>query len=162
MKKLADMSAEELAGLICEALLKAGITTNLSGADVWQSGQRASTSRDLDFIEEGPVPRRKVKGVLAELGFVEKHSYFVHPDTEFFRVSDRAVDRWRRTGRKERNQSLSSSENPRVGGSIPPLTTKHSKPMKGAFTLEGRHHYRSGIPASRSTSADSSITVLSK
>jgi hypothetical protein len=85
VKKLADMSAEELAGLVCEALLKAGITTTLSGGGcvaIWSEGKYVS--RDLDFIEEGPVPRRKVKAVLAELGFVEKHRYFVHPDTEFF------------------------------------------------------------------------------
>ena len=65
MKKLADMSAEELAGLICEALLKAGITTTLSGCGcvaIWSEGKYIS--RDLDFIEEGPVPRRKVKAVL--------------------------------------------------------------------------------------------------
>jgi hypothetical protein len=76
------MSAEELAGLVCEALLKAGTTTTLSGGGcvaIWSEGQYVS--RDLDFIEEGPVPRRKVKAVLAELGFVEKHRYFVHPDS---------------------------------------------------------------------------------
>jgi hypothetical protein len=31
VKKLEDMSAEELAGLVCEALPKAVITTTLSG-----------------------------------------------------------------------------------------------------------------------------------
>ena len=79
------MSAEELAGLVCEALLRAGITTTLSGGGcvaIWSEGKYVS--RDLDFIEEGPVPRRKVKAVLADLGFVEKNRYFVHPDTEFF------------------------------------------------------------------------------
>jgi hypothetical protein len=85
VKKLEDMSAEELAGLVCEALLKAGITTTLSGGGcvaIWSEGRYVS--RDLDFIEEGPVPRQKVKAVLAELGFVEEHRYFVHPDTEYF------------------------------------------------------------------------------
>ncbi|MDN5850721.1 MAG: hypothetical protein L0H63_13970 [Nitrococcus sp.] len=85
MKKLADMSAEELAGLVCETLRRAGITTTLSGGGcvaIWSEGKYVS--RDLDFIEEGPVPRRKLKNALAELGFVEQHRYFVHPDTEFY------------------------------------------------------------------------------
>jgi len=66
VKKLADVSAEELAGLVCEALLKAGITTTLSGGGcvaIW-SEEGKYVSRDLDFIEEGPVPRRKVKAVM--------------------------------------------------------------------------------------------------
>lgn len=66
-------------------LLKAGITTTLSGGGcvaIWSEGKYVS--RDLDFIEEGPVPRRKLKAALTDLGFVEKHRYFVHPDTEFF------------------------------------------------------------------------------
>ncbi len=64
MKKIADMSAEELAGLVCETLLQAGITTTLSGGGcvaIWSKGKYVS--RDLDFIEEGPVPRRKIKAV---------------------------------------------------------------------------------------------------
>lgn len=85
MRELASMSAEEVAGLVCEALLAAGITTTLSGGGcvaIWSKGKYVS--RDLDFIEEGLVPRRKVKAVLAALGFVEKRRYFVHPDTAFF------------------------------------------------------------------------------
>jgi hypothetical protein len=48
------MSAEELAGLVCETLLKAGITTTLSGGGcvaIWSEGKYVS--HDLDFIEEG-------------------------------------------------------------------------------------------------------------
>lgn len=85
MKSIVDMSVEELAGLICETLSNAGITTTLTGGacvSIWSGGQYAS--RDLDFIEEGPVPRRQVKAALAEIGFEEEDRYFVHPKTELF------------------------------------------------------------------------------
>ncbi len=85
MKSIADMSVEELAGLVCETLAKAGITTTLTGGacvSIWSDGNYVS--RDLDFIEEGPVTRRQVKDALTKIGFTEKHRYFVHPETEFF------------------------------------------------------------------------------
>ena len=85
MKSVADMSIEELAGLVCATLENAGITTTLTGGAcvaIWSGG--SYVSRDLDFIEEGPVPRRQVKSVLAKIGFREKDRYFVHPETEFF------------------------------------------------------------------------------
>ena len=84
MKPIGEMSAEELAGLVCESLRAAGITVTLTGGGcvaIWSEGKYVS--RDLDFIEEGPVPRRQVKAILGELGFVEKNRYFVHPDSEF-------------------------------------------------------------------------------
>ena len=39
---------------------------------------------DLDFIEQLPVTRRKLKKALSEIGFTEKNRYFIHPETEFF------------------------------------------------------------------------------
>lgn len=85
MKPLADMSVEELAGLVCETLENVGITTTLTGGAcvaIWSDGKYVS--RDLDFIEEGPVSRRQVKDALAKIGFTEKNRYFFHPETEFF------------------------------------------------------------------------------
>ena len=85
MKSVADMSIEELAGLVCATFENAGITITLTGGAcvaIWSGG--SYVSRDLDFIEEGPVPRRQVKSVLAKIGFSEKDRYFVHPETEFF------------------------------------------------------------------------------
>ena len=85
MKSVADLSIEELAGLVCETLENAGITTTLTGGAcvaIWSDGNYVS--RDIDFIEEGPVPRRQVKVALARIGFTEKNRYFVHPETEFF------------------------------------------------------------------------------
>ena len=85
MKSAADMSIEELAGWVCETLENAGITTTLTGgacATIWSDGRYVS--RDLDFVEEGPVPRCQIRNVLTEIGFREKDRYFVHQETEFF------------------------------------------------------------------------------
>ncbi len=79
------MSVEELAGLVCETLANVGITTTLTGGAcvaIWSEGKYVS--RDLDFIEEGPVPRRKVKDALATIGFKEKDRYFINPETDFY------------------------------------------------------------------------------
>lgn len=62
------MSEEELAGLVCQALQTAGITVILTdGACVaiWSKGKYVS--HDLDFIEEGTVPRRKVRDALKRI-----------------------------------------------------------------------------------------------
>lgn len=85
MTSLTDMSIEELAGLVCETLENVGITTTLTGGAcvaIWSDG--TYVSYDLDFIAEGPVPRRQIKEALAKIGFGEKDRYFVHPETEFF------------------------------------------------------------------------------
>lgn len=79
------MSAEELAGLVCQSLQDAGVIVTLTGGAcvaIWSEGKYVSD--DLDFIEEGPVPRRKIREVLKRLGFAEKGRHFVHPDTKFF------------------------------------------------------------------------------
>ena len=85
MKKIRGMSAEELAAFVCQALRDAGITVTLTGGAcvaIWSKG--AYTSNDLDFVEQGLVPRREIRGVLRGLGFSESARYFTHPDTTFF------------------------------------------------------------------------------
>ena len=85
MKAIANMSAEELAGLVCDALRCAGITVTLTGGacvGIWSNGRY--TSDDLDFIEEGPVPRRAVRQVMETLGFSARGRYFVHAATKLF------------------------------------------------------------------------------
>ena len=67
MKSVADMSIEELAGWVCETLENAGITTTLTGGacvTIWSDGHYVS--RDLDFVEEGPVPRCQIRNVLSD------------------------------------------------------------------------------------------------
>jgi hypothetical protein len=79
------MSAEELAGRICQSLQDAGVTVTLTGGAcvaIWSKGKYVS--HDLDFIEEGPVPRQKIRAVLRRLGFAEKGRHFVHPKNKFF------------------------------------------------------------------------------
>jgi hypothetical protein len=102
LKPIADMTVDELAGLVCQALHDAGVTVTLTGGacvSIWSHGKYVS--HDLDFIEEGPVPRRQIRAVLASLGFAEQGRHFVHPETRFFvefptgplMVGDERVDR---------------------------------------------------------------------
>lgn len=83
MKAIAEMSPEELAAYVCQAMADAGIHVTLTGGAcvaIWSNG--ACQSRDLDFVEQGLVSRRDLRNVLLELGFAEKHRYFTHPDTD--------------------------------------------------------------------------------
>jgi hypothetical protein len=78
------MSVEELGGFVCDALKKAGITVTLTGGacvTIWSESKYVS--HDLDFIEEGPVPRNQIRQVLGQLGFHEERRHFVHPETNF-------------------------------------------------------------------------------
>jgi hypothetical protein len=78
------MSAEELAGLVCESLRKAGIVVTLTGgscASIWSGGKYVS--HDLDFIEEGPVPRNRIRAVMEQLDFREERRHFVHRASKF-------------------------------------------------------------------------------
>jgi hypothetical protein len=85
LKRISEMSIEELAGLLCQALRDAGITVTLTGGacvTIWSDGKYVS--HDLDFVEEGPVPRKKIREALEMLGFTPHGRHFVHPDTVFF------------------------------------------------------------------------------
>lgn len=65
--------------------MNVGISATLTGGAcvaIWSEGKYHS--RDLDFIEEGPVSRRKVRDVLTTIGFTEKDRHFVHPETEYY------------------------------------------------------------------------------
>lgn len=81
MDDLSKVSVEELAGLVCGALREAGITVTLTGGScvaIWSSGKYVS--HDLDFIEEGPVPRRRVVEAMAKLGFHPEGRHFMRSD----------------------------------------------------------------------------------
>lgn len=68
MKSIRKMSPEEVAALVCDALKKAGITVTLTGGAcvaIWSRGKYAS--KDFDFVEEGPVPRSKIRDVMKSL-----------------------------------------------------------------------------------------------
>jgi hypothetical protein len=85
VKKIDELSTEELAGLVCHTLREAGVTVTLTGGGcvtIWSRGKYVSY--DLDFIEEGIVRRKTIRDALAPLGFQEKGRHFVHPRAKFF------------------------------------------------------------------------------
>jgi hypothetical protein len=85
LKPVREMSTEALAALVCQTLRDAGITVTLTGGAcvaIWSGG--AYLSHDLDFIEEGPVTRRRLREALTPLGFRPKGRHFVHSETTFF------------------------------------------------------------------------------
>lgn len=85
MKLLREMTIGELAAFICTHLKNNGIDVVLSGgACVSIYTMNRYQSYDLDFIENIPTSRKKRKGVLHQIGFIEEHRYFRNPETEFF------------------------------------------------------------------------------
>lgn len=85
MKTIGAMSIGELAAYVCSHLQGNGINVVLSGggcAAIHSQGQYVSY--DLDFIENLGSSRRKLRRVLAEIGFEEQGRYFRHADTDFF------------------------------------------------------------------------------
>lgn len=84
-KPISEMSAGELAAFIYSHPKEHGIEVVLSGgACVTIYSENKYISQDLDFIESGNTPRRKLKKVLGDIGFVEENRYFKHPETSFF------------------------------------------------------------------------------
>ena len=85
MKKIAGMSLGELAAHVCSYLENNGIRVVLSGgACVCLYASDRYRSMDLDFIDRLHTTRRRLRQVLAEIGFVERDRYFIHPETDFF------------------------------------------------------------------------------
>jgi hypothetical protein len=87
MKSIKEMSMEELAAFVCEALEKEGIETVLSGGccvELYSKGRY--TSDDIDLIDRFNGGHRKIKEIMQKLGFSEykMKRYFVHKDTELF------------------------------------------------------------------------------
>lgn len=85
MKPVGEMNIGELAAWVSTHLAEQGISVTLTGGacvSIHTDGQ--FVSYDLDFVEQISAGRRKLKRVLAELGFNEHNRYFRHPETEFF------------------------------------------------------------------------------
>jgi hypothetical protein len=84
-KPIGEMSAGEVAAYIYSYLKEHDIEVVLSGgACVTIYSENKYISEDLDFIESGITPRRKLKKILGEIGFFEENRYFKHPETSFF------------------------------------------------------------------------------
>ena len=85
MKPVKEMTVGELGAFVCSCLEDSGIRVTLTGgACVSIYSDNKYQSMDLAFIEEVPVTRRKLKKILAEIGFTEENRYFRHPQAEFF------------------------------------------------------------------------------
>jgi hypothetical protein len=78
------MSVGELAAYICSHLKKHNIDVVLSGGGcVTIYSKNRYVSSDLDFIDSYTVTRKRVREVLAEIGFHENNRYFCHPEAEY-------------------------------------------------------------------------------
>jgi hypothetical protein len=78
-----SLSIAEVAAIVSNALMQAGITAVLSGGSVVSIySDNEYESHDLDFIS--PASRKKLSTVMCQLEFSERDKYFVHPDTRYF------------------------------------------------------------------------------
>ena len=85
MKSVAKMSLKELAAYVSATLREHGIRAVLSGgACVAIYTRDRYRSYDLDFIENFPAPKTRLKEALASIGFAESGRYFTHPSSKFF------------------------------------------------------------------------------
>lgn len=82
MKAVAEMSLQELAAWVSGHLWARGIQVVLVGVSVY-SENRYQTS-DLDFVERYHTQRQQLRVALAEIGFAEKNSCFLHPEAKWF------------------------------------------------------------------------------
>jgi len=74
----------DLAALVCDACLKNAIDVVLSGgACVSIYTENRYASYDLDFVLRSPVPRKKIKTTMEELGYQEDGRHFRHPGSPY-------------------------------------------------------------------------------
>jgi len=84
VKPVRKMSLGELAAFVCTHLRNHGIKAVLSGGGcVTIYTDNRYESFDLDFVENMPTGRKRIKEALLEIGFIEKDRYFKHPGTDF-------------------------------------------------------------------------------
>lgn len=83
--KIKNISIKDLALYISDFLRKNGIDTVLSGGAclaIYTSNKYISY--DLDFVLTVYTDRKKIKNVMAKIGFHEEGRYFGHKDTQYF------------------------------------------------------------------------------
>lgn len=85
MKKISEMSLQELAAFVCSHLQQHDIPVVLVGGSCVSiySDNRYQTA-DLDFVERYHTRRTVLRKALAGIGFVEESRYFVHPESAWF------------------------------------------------------------------------------
>jgi hypothetical protein len=86
MKAIADLTREELAGLVAQHLADVGIDVVLTGGScVSIYSNERYVSKDLDFIDISLRSNREIGRALQAIGFrnqTNNSRYFVHPDTD--------------------------------------------------------------------------------
>jgi hypothetical protein len=78
------MSIGELAAFVATHLKKHDIDVALTGGScvsIYSNGKYVSS--DLDFVDNHFTKRAKIRDALSEIGFLEEHRYFKHPETDF-------------------------------------------------------------------------------
>ena len=85
MKPVAAMTLQELAAFVCEHLRQCDIPVVLVGGGcVSIYSENAYQTADLDFVERYHTRRAALRKALADIGFMEKDRYFVHPEAAWF------------------------------------------------------------------------------
>jgi hypothetical protein len=83
MKSISKMTQAEVAAYVQSYLETKGITVILSGgAAVAVYTVNKYVSADIDLVDVYNVDRKKIIAAMNEIGFSEKHRYFIHPDTK--------------------------------------------------------------------------------
>jgi hypothetical protein len=84
MKITPGLPLPSLAALVCDACHKSGIDVVLSGgACVSIYTKKQYDSFDLDFVLRAPVPRKRIRTTMEELGFREDGRHFRHPNNPY-------------------------------------------------------------------------------
>lgn len=85
MKSMKEMNIGEFAAYICQYLKENGILCTLTGgACVSIYSENQYQSGDLDFIEDISYPRKIIKKLMEDIGFVEHNRYFINEDISWF------------------------------------------------------------------------------
>ena len=85
MKPIPELTIGEFGAYVAAHLQVRGIGVVLTGGScVTIHSRNRYLSYDLDFIVASDTQRQSLQAALLELGFREKNSYFVHPESQYF------------------------------------------------------------------------------
>lgn len=84
MKLIKEMTQLEIGAFVCSHLEEKAIEVVLSGgASVSLYSNNKYVSKDIDLVDIYSVNRRKLITAMQEIGFVEQHRYFKHPESPY-------------------------------------------------------------------------------
>ncbi|HQV81412.1 MAG TPA: hypothetical protein PLW69_10690 [Agitococcus sp.] len=85
IKLVAEMSLQELAAYVATHLKSRQLPVVLVGGScVSIYSNNKYQTKDLDFVERYHNQRSLLRSALQDIGFIEQHRYFVHPDAHYF------------------------------------------------------------------------------